>query len=242
MNAFSTNDCRNCLFLNKFIICSTNKSVSFGSMVIPFTLFLINSLFPPTLDAIIAVLQAIERDGKDASILDLDPSTPLEAQRKKLDEPAVPDKNAALKDLFSKRAAKLKENDKPNKTEALEALFAKRSAEMQPEGQTAPPLRTDPNYSKYFNMLKVGMPRETVMQALERDGKDASVIDMDPEQSYASQIKKDEEKKKEVEKDDSEPALKDEYAKFFKMLKVRLLLYLFMLFRYCSQTNSISLS
>ena len=74
-------------------------------------------------------------------------------------------------------------------------------------------------------MLKVGMPRETVIQAFERDGKDASVIDMDPEQSYSSQIKKEE--KTELEKDDSEPVLKDEYAKFFKMLKVRLLLSLF---------------
>jgi len=191
-----------------------------------------------------AVLQALERDGKDASILDLDPSTPFEAQRKKLDEPVVSDKNAALKDLFSKRAAKLKENDKPNKTKALEALFAKRYAEIQPEGQTAPPLRTDPNYSKYFKMLKVGMPRETVMQALERDGKDTSVVDMDPEKSYASQIKKDEEKKDEVEKNDSESLLKDdpEYVKFFKMLKVRLSRSLFLIIPYyISHTNSCSL-
>ena len=169
-----------------------------------------------------AVIQALERDGKDASIIDLDPNRPLaEQQQEKSEEAAKPNKNAALESLFAKRAASMKENDEtesPNKkTSALEALFEKRSAAATQQEGTAPPLRTDPEFTKYMKMLKVGMPRETVRQALERDGKDPSVADMDPELSYASQIKKEE---KEVSS--SEPPLKEEYAKFFKMLKVRL--------------------
>ena len=31
------------------------------------------------------------------------------------------------------------------------------------------------------------MPRDSVVQALERDGKNASILDLDPEKSYASQ-------------------------------------------------------
>jgi hypothetical protein len=45
------------------------------------------------------------------------------------------------------------------------------------------------------------------MKALERDGKDPNVVDMDPEKSHASQVKKIE----------SDPPLKKEYAKFFKV-------------------------
>ncbi|KAL9178540.1 LOW QUALITY PROTEIN: hypothetical protein ACHAXT_001878 [Thalassiosira profunda] len=135
-----------------------------------------------------SIIQALERDGKDVGILDLDPHSPLEVQRKQLDEPVVPDKNAALKALFSKRAAEEKE-EAPDKNAALKALFAKRAADAAPEqGEgAAPALKADPEYQKYTKMLKVGMPVEMVRQALERDGKDTAVADMDPEKSYASQ-------------------------------------------------------
>lgn len=68
----------------------------------------------------------------------------------------------------------------------------------------------------------MGIPSGAVRQALQKEGKDPNIVDMDPEKSYASQVKKAEVK---VEKKDSAaegPALKDdpEYTKFFKMLKV----------------------
>ncbi|KAL7550804.1 hypothetical protein ACHAWF_014016 [Thalassiosira exigua] len=176
-----------------------------------------------------SVVQAMERDGKDVTVLDLDPNLPLAEQQRKAEAPA--DKNTALKALFSKRAAEMKQKEEaPDKNAALKALFAKRAAAeaaAEREG-SAPPLKDDPEFQKYMRMLKVGMPKETVRQALLRDGKDISIADMYPEQSYASQAKKDEdETKKEEDKssqidteEDSDPPLKEEYAKFFKMLKM----------------------
>ena len=57
----------------------------------------------------------------------------------------------------------------------------------------------------------MGLPVGAVQQALKREGKDPEIINMDPDKSYASQVKGD-------EKDDG-PPLKDdpEYAKFFKV-------------------------
>ena len=40
---------------------------------------------------------------------------------------------------------------------------------------TGVPLKDDPDYSKYFKMMKMGLPPGAVKNALERDGKDPSV-------------------------------------------------------------------
>ncbi len=55
-------------------------------------------------------------------------------------------------------------------------------------------------------------------QALQKEGKDPNIIDMDPEKSYASQVKDGG-----VEKD-AGPPLKDdpEFSKFFKVSGMRL--------------------
>lgn len=199
-----------------------------------------------------SVIQALERDGKDVTVIDLDPNLPLAEQKNK--KPAEPSKHAALENLLSKRAAEIKEKEEaPNKHQALEALFAKKAAKNKTaaledlfakkakvikekneapdknaalkalfakkagemsggKGEaTAPPLMVDPEYQKYFKLLKVGMPKETVRQALERDGKDPSIVDMDPEKSYASQATKEE------TNEDSDPPLKETHAKFFKV-------------------------
>lgn len=41
------------------------------------------------------------------------------------------------------------------------------------------PLKDDPKYTKYFKMLKIGMPMEAVKHAMERDGLDSHVMDQD---------------------------------------------------------------
>ncbi|EJK49529.1 hypothetical protein THAOC_31593 [Thalassiosira oceanica] len=201
-----------------------------------------------------SVLQALERDGKDVRILDLDPDRPLSVQQDKLKATEKPaplprSKNAALEGLFAKRAAVQKEfdaasqptdkkaaleamlakraaaldgEDEPkaepkakSKTAALEAMFAKRAAEMGGAAEKRPnpiPIRNDPEFKKYFKMLKVGMPIDTVRQALERDGKDPAIADFDPDKSYASQAKEEEGMAEDV-------PLKDDpnYKKFFKV-------------------------
>mmetsp|Transcript_9298 Transcript_9298/g.18757 ORF Transcript_9298/g.18757 Transcript_9298/m.18757 type:complete len:1807 (+) Transcript_9298:262-5682(+) len=151
------------------------------------------------------VMQALERDGKDVSILDLDPELPLEKQKKD--------------------AEKVKQSATDGKKSALEAMFAKRAAAMgtspAPGMVAAKPLKDDPEYQKYMKMLKIGMPVENVKQALERDGKDPLIAEMDPTKSYESQRKK-EESETQAEEAETDVPLKDmpEYAKFFKMLKM----------------------
>ncbi len=154
--------------------------------------------------------------------------------------------NSALEALFAKRAASIdnKETSKPpkSKNSALEALFAKRAAAMDQGIASKPannknaaletllakrvtstdkkevPIKNDPDYQKYFKMLKVGLPIGSVKQALMRDGKDPSIADMDPEKSFSSQT----ESAREVNDSSSvgnDVPLKDseEYGKFFKV-------------------------
>ena len=71
------------------------------------------------------------------------------------------------------------------------------------------PLKDDLDYVKYFKMLKMGLPIGAVKNALGRDGKDPSIMDLDPEKSPLSQRKKKKTVKKIVK------------AKIEKKLKVR---------------------
>jgi hypothetical protein len=74
-----------------------------------------------------AARNAMQRDGKDPSIMDLDPNKSLKSQTKN----EVIDTGVAMKD--------------------------------------------DPEYTKYFKMLTMGLPMGAVKNALQRDGKDPSV-------------------------------------------------------------------
>merc|ERR1712032_1558331 len=76
------------------------------------------------------------------------------------------------------------------------------------------PLKDDPEYAKYFKMLKMGMPREQVVHAITRDEKDPKVLDFDPNKSLKSQ-------QIEPADDDGLPLKDDpEYSKYFKMQKM----------------------
>ena len=165
------------------------------------------------------VMQALERDGKDVSILDLDPELPLAKQKggsKKVEQSGADSKKSALEAMFAKRAAAMGS--------------APVAAPPKTVDKTAKPLKDNPEYQKYMKMLKIGMPVETVKQALERDGKDPLVAEMDPNKSYESQTEKEQsEPEKENgtknvpdEQVEAEVPIKDmpEYAKFFKMMKM----------------------
>ena len=45
---------------------------------------------------------------------------------------------------------------------------------------TGVPLNKDPKYLKYFKMKKMGLPNEVVKHAMEKDGMDPSILDLDP--------------------------------------------------------------
>lgn len=50
------------------------------------------------------------------------------------------------------------------------------------------PLRDDPNYTKYFKMLKAKVPRSWVKRVLEVDGRDARVLQLDPDRPLSEQV------------------------------------------------------
>ena len=88
-----------------------------------------------------------------------------------------------------------------------------------PEGTTENdlPLNKDPEYQKYFKMLKMGLPMGAVQNALLRDGKDPKIMELNPDESLKSQLKA-------AEVSDNDPPLNEdpEYQKYFKMLKMGL--------------------
>jgi Subunit CCDC53 of WASH complex len=61
-------------------------------------------------------------------------------------------------------------------------------SQMKDSADDGPPLKEDPEYEKYFKMLKMGLPMGAVKNAVQRDGKDPSIMDLDPNKSIKSQI------------------------------------------------------
>lgn len=49
-------------------------------------------------------------------------------------------------------------------------------------------LKDDPEFAKYFKMLKMGLPLGAVKNAMQRDEKDPSIMDLDPDKSVAFQL------------------------------------------------------
>ena len=137
-----------------------------------------------------AVQNAMQRDGLDPTIMDLDHDKSVASQLKKEEE------------------------------------------------DDGPPLREDPKYQKYFKMLKMvspfvyilvylwnrlmlydsviikGLPVGAVKNAMQRDGLDPAIMDLNPEKSVASQQNKEEE-----ELVDKGPPLKEDprFQKYFKV-------------------------
>jgi hypothetical protein len=67
--------------------------------------------------------------------------------------------------------------------EALGKKLADESLAHEEPGRASPhkvPVSQHPVYSKYFKMLKMGVPRSGVEQKLQTDGLDISIIDLDP--------------------------------------------------------------
>ena len=161
-----------------------------------------------------AVRHSMTRDGKDLSVLDLDPTKSLRSQTAPSQEAVATeeaetetDTEIPLKDdpewkkyfqMLSvglpKEAAKhaMTRDGKDPSVLDLDQTKSLRS-------QTAPnqevstvetiPLKDDPEWKKYFQMISMGLPKEAAKHAMMRDGKDPSVLDLDPTKSLLSQSK-----------------------------------------------------
>lgn len=107
----------------------------------------------------------------------------------------------ALQDLLSKQVGPRCDDNSPE----------------QREGED-PPLKDDPAFSKYFKMLKMGLPTEAVKNAMQRDEIDPSILDLDHSKSLNIQTGRANQKPGEVLDWKDDP----KYAKYAKMLKLGL--------------------
>jgi hypothetical protein len=129
--------------------------------------------------------------------------------------PSAKKENANLLALFAARSSMMKDDvtkDSEN------AAATKLKAQVKPiqeiytssPSHDGPALKDDPAYSKYFKMLKMGLPIEAVKHAMTRDGLDPEIMDGDHSKPASQKS--------------TNVALKDDprYAKYFKMLKMGL--------------------
>merc|ERR1711966_446215 len=149
-----------------------------------------------------AVKNAMERDGLDPSIIDLDPEKSVASQQESIDDgpplkedptytkyfkmfkmglPVGAVKNAMQRDGLDPSIMDLD----PEKSVAIQL-----KVEINKEEELVdcgPPLKEDETYIKYFKMLKMGLPVGAVKNALQRDGHDPSILDLDPDKSLKYQ-------------------------------------------------------
>ena len=177
-----------------------------------------------------SVRHAMMRDGIDASVLDKDPNEEVEVEEEKPASAAVKKVKLSEHPKYSKYFNMLKKGlpetsvrhammrdgvdasvlDKdPNEEVELE--------EEKPAASTVKKVKLceHPKYSKYFNMLKKGLPETSVRHAMMRDGIDSSILEKDPNE--------------EVELEEEKPASSavkkvklcehPKYSKYFNMLK-----------------------
>ena len=178
------------------------------------------------------VRHAMMRDGIDASVLDKDPNEEVELEEEKSEVKKVKlcehPKYAKYFNMLKKglpetsvRHAMMRDGvdssilDKdPNEEVELEE-------EAKSEGTKSEvkkvKLCEHPKYSKYFNMLKKGLPETSVRHAMMRDGIDSSVLDKDPNEEVELEEEKSEVKKDEVKK--VKLCEHPKYSKYFNMLK-----------------------
>ena len=192
-----------------------------------------------------SVIHKMRGDGIDETIIDRDPEELVEVESKgeeevRSEEPSKSEaKKIALKDhpAYAKYFKMLKmglpkasvihkmkgdgvdesiiDRD-PNELIEVESKDEEsKSEEANSEGPKKIALKDHPAYAKYFKMLKMGLPKASIVHKMKGDGVDVSIIDRDPEELV------------ELEESKSEPkkvALKDHpvYAKYFKMLKMGL--------------------
>merc|ERR1712238_593425 len=178
------------------------------------------------------VLHSMKRDEKDPRILELDPNKSLKSQQLETtgdvdgpplkDDPEFSKYFKMIKMGIPREQAlhAMKRDEKDPKILDLDPNKSLKSQQLETTDDDGPVLKDDPDYAKYFKMVKMGLPKGSVKNALVRDGKDPGIVDLDPNKSLKSQLGENEIE----EEEDTGIPLKDdpEYAKYFKMKKMGL--------------------
>ena len=177
------------------------------------------------------VRHCMMRDGIDASVLDKDPNEEVELEEgvKEEEEKEVKKVKLCEHPKYAKYFNMLKKGvPLPGVRHAMmrdgidsNVLDKDPNEEVELEEEKSEvkkvKLCEHPKYSKYFNMLKKGLPETSVRHAMMRDGIDSSVLDKDPNEEVELEEEKSEEKKEEVKK--VKLCEHPKYSKYFNMLK-----------------------
>ena len=152
-----------------------------------------------------AVKNAMQRDGVDETIIDLDPNKSLKSQTRESgkDNVCEEDSGVPIKDdpSFEKYFKMLKMGlpqgavrnamERDGVDSSILDLDPNQSlSAQQGKEEDGVPLKDDPEWSKYFKMMKMGLPLGAIQNAAERDGKDPTILELDHSKSIASQRKK----------------------------------------------------
>jgi hypothetical protein len=145
-----------------------------------------------------AIRNAITKDGLDPSLLDLDWGRSYEVQTSPphggvATAPPMKEDPKLLKFWKMKtvglpdgaiRNAMTKDGLDPS---LLDLDWNKSLGSQRLTKDSGPPVKDDPEFTKYFRMLTMGLPPGAVKNAMSRDGKDPSVLDLNPDHSFSSQ-------------------------------------------------------
>jgi len=160
---------------------------------------------------IVAVKNALVRDGKDSRIIDLNPKKSVKSQLKddegEDDRPPFKEDSDFIKyykmlkmsvPLGAVETTLVRDGKDPNVMDLDPEKSLK--SQLRKEEENGPNLKEEPDCAKYFKMLKIGLPMGAVKNTLVRDGKDPMVIDLDPEKYLKSQTDAGSKKEKSIKK------------------------------------------
>lgn len=147
------------------------------------------------------VKHAMTRDGKDPDILDNDPNKPLPPvvplnkdprfakffKMLKIHIPMPAVKQAMMKDGLDPYILDCP-HDKPLPKVIPKPQAANKKMKMPSFDKSAPPLKDDPKFEKYWRMKKMGLPLGAVQNALAKDGHDPAIMEMDVNKSLSQNV------------------------------------------------------
>eukprot|EP00981_Chlorochromonas_danica_P001557 scaffold341_cov154-Ochromonas_danica.AAC.1 len=105
--------------------------------------------------------------------------------------------------------------------QAISYMETETNTAASPDGEALVALHMHPKYSKFFKMLKVGLPKDAVKMKMQQEGADPTMLDKDPSEKIPV---KDQPASSVPDASQEMVAVSEhpKYSKFFKMLKVGL--------------------
>ncbi|TMW59450.1 hypothetical protein Poli38472_004519 [Pythium oligandrum] len=161
-----------------------------------------------------AVKQKILMDGADPMVLVLGPDAIFEDVKDRITIVEASDRSTLQEDIKFVKGHKASDNKSTSKDEpAPQQTVGTTADDAKPESDGSILLRDHEVYSKYFKMLKMGLPEGAVRHKMRTEGADERALELGGDVPFSSLSKKE---------DSVRLADDPTYAKYFKMLKMGL--------------------